>query len=72
MTAPSNDLTAVDKVARSDSRKRLIVLGLILVLPVIALSFVLQTTRINRPVDQPTDEMYFKYGSIGRRRRRSP
>ena len=65
MTEPSNDLTAVDRVNRTDGRRRLIVIGLILILPVIALSFVLQLMRINRPVDQPTDEMYFRYGSIG-------
>ena len=65
MTEPSNDLTAVDRVNRADWRRRLIVIGLILILPVIALSFVLQIMRINRPIDQPTDEMYFRYGSIG-------
>jgi len=31
----------------------------------IALSFVLQISRVTVPVDQPTDEMYFRYGSIG-------
>jgi len=65
MTEPSNDLTAVDRVNRGDGRRRLIVIGLILILPVIALSFVLQLMRISRPIDQPTDEMYFRYGSIG-------
>ena len=53
MTEPSNDLTAVDRVNRGDGRRRLIVIGLVLILPVIALSFVLQLMRISRPVRRP-------------------
>ncbi len=65
MTDKTDDLTAVDRVSRAATRRRLIVLGLIAIIPLIALSFVLQISRINRPVEQATDEMYFRYGSIG-------
>jgi RoxA-like, cytochrome c-like len=65
MTTGRNDLTAVDYVERAESRKGIIALGVIVVLAVITLSFVLQISRINRPVDYANDEMYFRYGSIG-------
>src|SRR5205085_1160217 len=65
MSDKTDDLTAVDRVSRAATRRKLIVLGLIAIIPLIALSFILQISRINRPVDQATDEMYFRYGSIG-------
>ena len=65
MTDKTDDLTAVDRVSRAATRRKLIVIGLIAIIPLIALSFILQISRINRPVDQATDEMYFRYGSIG-------
>jgi len=65
MTDKTDDLTAVDRVSRAATRRKLIALGLMAIIPLIALSFILQISRINRPVDQATDEMYFRYGSIG-------
>jgi hypothetical protein len=65
MTDSPDELTAVDRVERSDSRKWIIALAVLVVLVVIAGSFVLQITRINQPVGYANDEEYFKYGSIG-------
>lgn len=60
-----DELTAVDEVARARNRKWLIVLGAIVVLVIVALSFMLQILRVNRTVAYANDEQYFKYGSIG-------
>jgi hypothetical protein len=65
MTTSPDDLTAVDRVERAEGRKGIIALGVIVVLAVIALSFVLQILHVNRPVTYANDEEYFKYGSIG-------
>jgi hypothetical protein len=65
MTSSPDDLTAVDRVERAEGRKGIIALGVIVVLAVIALSFVLQILHVNRPVTYANDEEYFKYGSIG-------
>ena len=65
MATSPDDLTAVDRVERASRRKRVIALGIVVVLVLIAASFVLQITRINRPAPQANDEEYFKYGSIG-------
>src|SRR5215469_16810264 len=60
-----DELTAVDQVARANNRKWLIILGAVVVLIVVALSFFLQILRVNRTVAYANDEQYFKYGSIG-------
>jgi hypothetical protein len=60
-----DELTAVDRVERASSRKGIIAFCVILVLAIIAVSFVLQILRVNKPVDYSNDEQYFKYGSIG-------
>jgi len=65
MTNAPDDLTAVDRVERAAGRKGIITVAVIVVLAAIALSFVLQVSRINRPVNYANDEEYFKYGSIG-------
>lgn len=65
MNATKDELTAVDIVERRDSRRWTIAFGVIAVLVVIAISFALQISRINKPVGYANDEMYFRYGSIG-------
>ncbi|HVZ10395.1 hypothetical protein [Rhodopila sp.] len=65
MSNSPDELTAVDRVERASSRKGFIALGVIAVLAVIVVSFFLQVSRINRPVDYANDSDYFKYGSIG-------
>jgi len=60
-----DELTAVDRVERASSRKGIIAFCVILVLAIIAVSFVLQILRVNKPVGYSNDEQYFKYGSIG-------
>ena len=65
MTSSPDELTAVDRVERSAGRKGIIAFGVIVVLVVIAVSFVLQITHVNRPVTYANDEDHFKYGSIG-------
>ncbi|HTW70647.1 MAG TPA: cytochrome c [Acetobacteraceae bacterium] len=65
MNATKDELTAVDIVERRDGRRWTIAFGVIAVLVVIAISFALQISRINKPVGYANDEMYFRYGSIG-------
>ena len=65
MNATKDELTAVDIVERRDSRRWTIAFGVIAVLVVIAISFALQISRIDKPVGYVNDEMYFRYGSIG-------
>jgi hypothetical protein len=65
MTASPDDLTAVDRIERADSRKGIIAVAVIAVLAIVVLSFVLQVMRVNRPVTYANDEDHFKYGSIG-------
>ena len=65
MPTPTDDLTAVDRVERAQGRKGIIAVAVIAMLLVIAVSFVLQMTRINRPVTYANDEDHFRYGSIG-------
>jgi len=55
MATSPDDLTAVDRVERASRRKRVIALGIVVVLVLIAVSFVLQVTRVNRPVSYAND-----------------
>ena len=60
-----DQLTAVDRVERAAARKWIIAFCVILALAVVAVSFVLQILRVDKPVSYSTDEQHFKYGSIG-------
>jgi hypothetical protein len=65
MAMPPDDLTAVDQVERKTSRKIFVVIGALVILLAITVSFALQISRINQPAGYANDDDYFKYGSIG-------